>query len=406
MPSIRDRSQKQHAPKTENVALFWAYRSASLLMGYQPARAVTRLDGAIYCMRQAVQFAKSDSLGFSFWCHDLGTMFLHRYTHGVALSDLEESIHWFSEAVSGMSEHHPRRASQFNSLATVWGRKYERTLCQDDLERGFTYSKKAILSCRPQDADSLVYLNNLGNLYALRYKKTGHLPNIDTAIALTGQVVQLSAHQPEQKLRWISNLGTMLYWRYQRTANIMDQTESMEYAQQAVRQSLSSAPGHGAILRNLADIISHSGGDLDSQTQCLRYYLEASRCNSAPVRERLRSVMKAAECLISLTRLDEASYVLCKAVCLLSVMDLESLTRSDIQYTLRAFAGLATLSASAVLQAGKGGWLALTALERGRGIMASLHLSDRDRQGGWGGGVVYSKQRTSAQSRLNGAKSM
>lgn len=394
--------QPQHAIIDQDPVPLWAHRGNALATAYETTRDKAHLNEAIALVYRAVQATPQGSPVFSSWCYNIGTMLVRRSEHTGSMSDLEDSIHWSLQAVCRTSADHPRRASRLNSLATSWGRKYERTQCQTDLHQAFAYSTHAISSCYPQDADRLVYINNLANLYALGFKAMKHLPCIDAAIDLTQQVVQLAADQPERRVKWISNLGTMIYWRYQHTNDAKDYTRAMVYGQEAARQSPSSLPSHSIILSNLADLLAHDGGDMNSQKLSLRYYIEASKCVSATAEERLRAAMKAANSFISLTRWEEAGDILCKAIGLLYTMDFEFLSHSDIQYTFRDFSGLGALTASAFLQTERGVWMALMALESGRGIMADLHL--RNRNGDPVGELMCNHQYLPYQSESNRAQ--
>lgn len=358
----------------EEMASLLIHRGNMLATAHESTRDITQLDEAVSLVHRAIHSISEENDKFPSWCHNLGVILASRYEQTGAMQDLEDSIRWSSAAVIRTPKDHLRRASRCNGLATILGRRYERTHCPDDLKNAFIYSAHAISSCCLQDRDYLVHVHHLGYLYALGFQFTGCVEYIDAAIQLTKEVVQFSVGEPERRVRWIGNLGTMMYWKYQCTADVKDHADAVIYAQEAARESSKYPPSHPVIISNLADLLTHNYGNSESQRQSLEYYLEAWGCVSAPTRQRLGFALKAANHLILLTRWEEASDLLCKAVELLSSMNFQSLTHSDIQHILRESTGLATLTASVILQAGQGVLLALITIERGRGILAGLHM--------------------------------
>jgi hypothetical protein len=92
---------------------------------------------------------------------------------------------------------------------------------------------------------------------------------------------------------------------------------------------------------------------------------------------RIISGKGAVQNLIEEERWQDSAQVMERILQLLPQVALPTGSRSDLQHFLRTFAGVASLAASILLKAGEPPFIALQALERGRGVIASLMMDVR-----------------------------
>src|ERR1700751_2329692 len=155
--------------------------------------------------------------------------------------------------------------------------------------------------------------------------------------------------------------------------------EQLQRKKDAVDFTPKDHPDRAKCLNNLGNALQRrferTGAmeDLNGATSAME---EAVDILSAPPTVRIAAAINAAK-LLDLADAVRASRLLKIAVELLPAASPRALQRSDQQYTLSAFAGVASAAAATLLQAGGSALEALQLLELGRGVMSSLLLDMR-----------------------------
>lgn len=351
-------------------------RGNQLAQDFERTGNINVLDEAVvYAFHAFRNTSPYDEMGLS-RCHNLGTLLGRRYENTGAFQDLDYSILLMSIAAQSTPQDHPYRASRLISLATWLGRRYERNGQEEDFENALQHLSQAVGSVR-SPMDYPTYMMNIVNLLAWKFRWTGSTQLLNEAIDLTRQAMTTHYHELQCRADWLSNLGTLLHWRYQLTGNARDLDDAVYHARAAAQGISDIRPCQATLVSNLADLLVHDYQRVGHRDQAWNpsvHHLEVWKCANAPPRIRLRAALKTADSFISHELWKEASGLLCEAVEFLSSMSSRSLNHIDLQYFMREFAGLATLTASVVIQAHEDVLLALRMLELGRGIMLSLHL--------------------------------
>ncbi|KAK3938436.1 CHAT domain-containing protein [Diplogelasinospora grovesii] len=253
------------------------------------------------------------------------------------MEDLEQAIRRAQEAVALTHWRHPKRASYLNGLGNAWAWKYRRTKDPADICQAIFYLELAIDFSPPNLPDRLSWLSNLGTISSWRYEQTGALSDLEYAISRTEQAMKTMPDNHPNRALSHSSLGDLLCCRHDRTRRRLDIEGS------------------------------------------LRHYKSSWGFVNAPPVVRIKAAHKAGGILLSLDGWQESSELLQQAVHLLQSISAGNLQQQDQQHMLGEFAGLATLAASAALQAGRGPIHTLRLLELGRGVMAGLRFgSHRD----------------------------
>ncbi|KAK8219069.1 CHAT domain-containing protein, partial [Phyllosticta capitalensis] len=264
----------------------------------------------------------------------------------------------------------------------------------------------------------IVTLSSLGNLLDCRFEQTGSPQDLDSALtyreaavslayklkhhldsaAQTGTTcdsqiavgnaeagIQLACENEPQLAKLLGNLGACLAMRFECKNSKLDSTmadlhRAIEFSDTAVHFSLQDSDIRASLLLNLGNQLGvryrHTRLQEDSDRR-LKCYEQGWNCYNAAPSVRIRLAHTAATFLASQSRWDEASTFSDGAVGLLSAVSPRFLKTTDKQLMLRDWAGLATLSAAAALNAKKGAAHALELLELGRGVISSHLLETR-----------------------------
>ncbi|KAK3341902.1 CHAT domain-containing protein [Lasiosphaeria hispida] len=304
-----------------------------------------------------------------------------RYEKYGALADLENAISRYREAVqlSMTLCDRTNRPSCLSNLGNLLAKRYERTGNPADFDDATLCIKKAIAAVTaftPQNTPSCAaYRNSLGNLWAWKFRLTGNPEHIEFALSCLEQAVACPEASPQDRMSWRSNLATVGSWKYEQTQALEDLQYAIRQAKEALTEQPVEFSSRAIPLSCLADLLRcryHKTHEPIDIKECLRLYMECWNCRDAAPAVRISAAQKATNILSEFQHGAEASDLLDQAVYLLPGISSHGLCQQDQQYMLSEFSGLATLAASAALEAGKDPIHAIQLLELGRGVISSL----------------------------------
>ena len=407
-----------------NRAMCWNNLGNKLGRRYERTGDMADLKAAIQAARQAVKSTPQDHPGRAGYLNDLGNKLGRRYKRIGDIVDLEAAIQVTQQAVDFIPQDHPDRAGRLNNLGNKLGRRYERTGDMADLEAAIQAAQQAVHSTPQDHPDRAGSLSNLGNNLESRYERTGDIADLDAAIQAAQEAVDsMPKDHPDRAVCW-NNLGNNLESRYERTGDMADLEAAIQAAQQAVDSTPQDYPGRAGYLNNLGNKLGRwyerTGdiADLEAAIQAAqqavdsipqdhpdraghlynlgnklsrRYertgdmvdleksrdsFLHAWKCgNSIPFR-RIRAAALGVDVLGLLGSLESAAKLAQDAINLLPTVSKRSLQRSDQQYTVSYFSGLAASACSIFLRLGQPEQ-ALEILEKGRTTILSQLIGDR-----------------------------
>ncbi|KAI8959632.1 CHAT domain-containing protein [Daldinia sp. FL1419] len=308
---------------------------------------------------------------------NLGNWLGRRFERTGTMEDLEKAISLSSASVELTPARHLCRAARLTSLGNWLARRHERTGNLTDLQHAIGRIKEAMRVMPEDDCNQAVYLASLGNMLALLYKRTGVIDDISWAIFTVEHALASIPDSHPSRMNWLSNLGIMLTWKYGKTRILTDLQYAINCAREALYSMPINHPNRAAASSSLGDLLFYryeQDRAVESYNDCLACYKYSWACDNAPPVTRIRAAHKAAMILLEHQEWGQSSLLLTKAVYLLLSINRYCLDQRDQQNTLKEFAGLTTLAASATLLT-EGGFLkALRLLELGRGVISRLRL--------------------------------
>jgi len=222
-------------------------------------------------------------------------------------------------------------------------------------------------------------LNNLGNKLGLRYERTGDMADLEAAIQAAQQAVDSTPQDHPNWAMHLNNLGNKHGSRYERTGGMADLQAAIQAAQQAVDSTPQDHPNRAMYLSNLGNKLGRRyerTGDMADIEKSGDSFLRAWKCENSIPFLRIQAVARAVDVLGSLGSLESAAKTAQDAIDLLPTVSNRSLQRSDQQYAVSHFSGLAASACSILLRLNQSAQ-ALEILEKGRSTILNQLIGDR-----------------------------
>ena len=250
---------------------------------------------------------------------------------------------------------------------------YQQTRDIQDLQAVIVGVEAAIKAMPESHTDRAGWLDSLGDYLGSRYERTGNLQDLEAAITHGSAVVEATPEDHPDRARWLSNLGSRLSSRYQRTGNLEDLEAAIKHTKAAVEAAPENHPQRAAWLISLAHNLHERAAHIhvSDLEAAIAAFFSSWSIRTAPVLVRLIAALRAVKILTfnPLVRdLSRACSLLHDATHLIPQATLRSLDHEDQQYILGKLAGLASLTVSVSLEAGRSPLEALQLQELGRSI--------------------------------------
>ncbi|ONI76026.1 hypothetical protein ALI144C_35545 [Actinosynnema sp. ALI-1.44] len=342
--------------------------------------ALADLDAAVAAGRAAVAATPADHPDRPAMLSGLGIPLRARFERTGAMADLEEAIQAFRQAVRASPT---ANALQLTNLGTALRVRFERAGAPADLDEAVQTGRAALRVARA--ADRVRVQAELAGTLRVRYGRTGVPADLDAVITFLTDALATAPADDLDRPRLLSGLGAALHSRFGRTAELSDVDGSVSAFADAVAATRPDHPDQASMLTNLGialrDRFDHRAAR-DDRDAALVAFDRAARVRSAAPAERITAA-RAAAALAASTEPDRVADVLEIAVRLLPDLAPQRLRRSDQQYAIGQFSGLANDAAAVALSASGGSGderaaRALRLLEAGRAVLFSQALAARD----------------------------
>jgi tetratricopeptide (TPR) repeat protein len=347
---------------------------------YQRTGQVDDLNRAIHYFQQAVDVTPDHHPDQAARFQSLGIGLRDRYKRTGHVDDLDQVIQYLQQAINATPDNHPDRASRFKDLGTGLHDRYQRTGQVNDLDRAIQYYQQALDATPDNHPDRAGRFQSLGAGLANRYQRTDQVDDLNRAIQYFQQAINATPDNHLDQARWFQSLGTGLHDRYQRTSQVDDLDRAIQYYQQAIDATPDNDPDQATRFQSLGVGLHHryerTGHMSDLINSTEKFKVSFKHPFGFPA-TRINSGKRAVQNLIEEKKWGDSAQIMERILQLLPQVALPTGSRSDLQHFLRTFAGVASLAASILLKAGEPPFRALQALERGRGIIASLMMDAR-----------------------------
>ncbi|PVI00224.1 TPR-like protein [Periconia macrospinosa] len=384
-----------------------------LFCQYECTGNIANLEAAIRAAQQAVDLTPDDHPDRPGRLSSLGNHLEKRYRRTGNVADLREAIQIAQQAIDSTPDGHPDRVVHFNHLGNMLGRRYQQTDDMADLEAAIQAAQQAIdstpenhpdraarltnfgsdmadleaaiqaaqqaINLTPENhLDRPSHLTNLGSYLESRHERTGEMADLEAAIQVARQAVDLTpGNHPGPAA--MNNLGNVLARRYEKTRDMSDLEAAIHAAQQAVDSTPHNHPDRAMHLTNLGSRLEsrhERTGDIADLKKSGDSFLTAWKCETGIPFYRVQAAARCVDILALQEELGPAAELAVDAINLLPTISNRSLQRSDQQYVVSYFSGLAASACSVYLRLGLPEQ-ALEILERGRTVILSQLIGDR-----------------------------
>jgi len=355
------------------------YLGHILCRRYERTGRMQELEEAIRAAQQAVDSAPNNYLDWATSLVSLGNALALRYERTGQMQDLQEAIIAAQQVVDSTPNNHPNWAAYLNSLGRMFFYRYERTGQMQDLEEAIKAAQQVVDSIPNDHPDRAASLSNLGSKLSSRYERTGQMQDIEEAIKAAQQAVDSTPNNHPNRAAILNSLGSILRLLYEQTGQMQDLEEAIKATQQAIGSTPNDHPSRAGYLNNLVNLLRHRYEqtrrmqDLEDASSCV---LESWGVRDALPFHRVQAVAQGLRLLPQVGDVNSAAELARDVLDLLPAINKRFLDRSDQQFVMSTFAGIASASCAVMLQTQQTN-LALEFLERGRAVILGQVIGDR-----------------------------
>ncbi|WP_217441525.1 CHAT domain-containing tetratricopeptide repeat protein [Nocardia barduliensis] len=366
---------------------------AALKVRFDRAGMQSDLTDAIAFTRRAVDATATADPNRASRLTTLGVMLRHSFIRYAQHSDIDDAVSVHRQSVAATPLGHHNRGGHLSDLANSLSTRFERFGALADICDAVDAARAAVNTTSMDNPSRAAFLNNLATKLSTRFRRTGELSDLEEAVSVARQAVDADLTDRPGRL---ANLANALSYLYLQTGESADGEEAAEVGRRAVGSFAPDAPERAGALSNLGIHLrrkfeqTHLPADLDEAVDCGRKavaataqdnpirafrlsefgrslharfeqtqqkrdfddaadsFLEAVELRTAEPSVRIPAARSAAY-LVAQTDPGLAAKLLDRAVRLLTDASPRRLARSDGQYALGRYAGLAADAAALAL---------------------------------------------------------
>ncbi|MGW2081574.1 CHAT domain-containing protein [Streptomyces sp. NPDC001939] len=414
----------QTAPNAPDIqAVCLSALSNAVRLRFARTGALADINEAVDAACQAAQALPEDHPDQASMLNNFAIALKSRYARTGALADLNKSIDAARRGAAARFSDDPYRAASSTTLCSALQHRFKRLGTSEDLNAAVDAGRHAVDLVAHDNPSKKITLADLAGALYLRFEREGRPDDLDDAIDRSRQAVLPDDHP--QRAASLSNLSLGLQLRFERNGELDDLNEAIDFAHQALRTTPEADASHAVLQANLAAVLlrrarrtgtrRHIDEAIDvgrravanmphdhpnfatSSTNLGHALLLRSAAHDTDADEALAAFtsvthststtpsirIAAARFAAELASGPTAAELLEIAVRLLPEVAPRQLGRTDQQYALGGFAGLASDAAAAAL--GSDGTTpskeqqtrALQLLESGRAVLMSQALDTR-----------------------------
>ncbi|KAH7115654.1 CHAT domain-containing protein [Dactylonectria macrodidyma] len=346
---------------------------------YKRIGSMDDLNRAVEAADRALESTLPDHPDRAGQLNTLGSLLGTRFKRTGATEDLEEAIHVTRVAVESTPDDHPDQASRLDNLGNKLESRYERTGEMADLEEAISIARCAV-SLTPDDhPDQAGRLDNLGNKLESRYERTGAMIDLQEAIDMTRMAVESTPEEHLDRAGRLDNLGTKLESRYERTGEMADLEEAINIARCAVSLTPDDHPDQADRLNNLGTKLEsryERTGEMADLEEASLTLQDAWHCQTSIPFHRVQAGARCLKLLATQHKTDTAIDLGKNIIDLLPTVNTQLLDRSDQQFVVSTFSGVAADLCAFLLQSNQP-VDALQCLEKGRAVIIGQLMDAR-----------------------------
>ncbi|KAK6530390.1 hypothetical protein TWF694_003745 [Orbilia ellipsospora] len=313
--------------------------------------------------------------------HNLA-IFLHaRFERTGNLEDLQMAIRRAEEAVAQATVgEYLGKITILSALAGFLSARFHRTNDPKDLQIAIEKAEEVVAATPKTHSLRANRLGNLSLFLYVRFQHTNNLEDLQMSIKMAEEAAAAVSDDHQQSIVALANLSALLHARSSLSKDLEDLQAAIVKSEQALALTPHDHPNRASTLKNLAGAL-YNRFELTSEPsdfeRALSILQEATNLSHALPRYRILSAEQGVHLLAMKGMWAEAARMGETAVELLSLITPRQLKQQDQQHALSEFMGLASIAATAAIEAGESSYRVVQLLELGRGVITGLRFGMR-----------------------------
>jgi tetratricopeptide (TPR) repeat protein len=354
----------------------------ALATRFERTGAIGDLDEAITYLREAATLTPLDHPELRNCLSNAANALRTRFDRLGVQADLDEAVKDHRLALAATSPDSPDLPGRLSDLAAVLLTQFRRTEVPADLDEAISSLHRALFATPVDHPDRPGRLSNLAVALQIHFELTGSVAvtELDEAVASLETAVDSVKADDPSRVGYRFNLASALLARFDRKGARADLDAAITHLEAVTAATPADHPDQAGYLSGLGFALQRSGtaANLDKAAGCLE---RAASVSAAPPSVRIGAARMAAELTWRLHP-SRAAALLNQAALLLPTVAPRRQARTDQQFALGGFAGLAADAAALTLAdparpAGERAELALQLLETGRAVLIGQALQVR-----------------------------
>jgi tetratricopeptide (TPR) repeat protein len=335
--------------------------------------AMDDLNGHIMFSRQAIDATSIDDPERVTRLAGLAVGLRDRYARTGALGDLSEAIRIATMAFEQTQEGSDDWATHACNLSGYILTLYQRSGEQLDLDKAIALGRASVDATPIGNALRHIRLGNLTASLIARFDSTGSFEDLEECVKMGDEAKEAT---PEEHIEWparLHDLAAIMQRRYQMTEELEDLDEAIGLTQQALFALGPDHPQQADTMSLIALFFAKRFGETESPEDLQRtefFYRAALFQTQSPVVTRIEAGVKLISVCMVQQNMEQAYEDAKSVVDLIPQMAVRSLESSDKQDLLLKIGGVSSEAAGLALHLGEDPLVALSLLEKGRGIFA------------------------------------
>ncbi|KIL94080.1 hypothetical protein FAVG1_02642 [Fusarium avenaceum] len=332
------------------------------------------LDEAIKLAQKAVEATPTTDVEYFNFLQSLAACFGDRYDRTSAMADLDEAIRIMERVVNETPETNLTWLGFIYNLGGIYRTRYTRLGNASDLERAVDLAQETVDRCNVGNASRHLYLSRLATCLKTRYDRDRSIWDLEAAIKLEYEALEATTDDQVDFPGRLHQLGTSLSRKYTHTNDIADLNEAIGFSRRAVNAEDGTDRLRAESLYNVGYYLERRAELTDSdedQVEAIGFYREAILQTQSAVKTRIEAARRVVRLFMVHENWKQAYEVAEIAIDLMPQLILRSLQNADKEELLPGVSGLSSDAAGLALQLEKGPAMALSMLEKGRGMLAA-----------------------------------
>jgi tetratricopeptide (TPR) repeat protein len=366
-------TSSEESLSNDSTILF--YVTELLSIQYRKTGDLSNLDEAIATQRRAIEI-QPEAADFDF-APLLGWTLASRYRHSGDSGALDEAISLYRQALHRPPSEPEMQALCWSGLGWALQLRFERQGDPKVIEEAVSAHRQAVMLSPVSDFNHGIYWTNLGDALFARYAKNHSYETLADVIEAYRTALATTPVSHQERSDLLANLGRSLR-EQSPISGRKTLDESIAVFEEALETSANERPNRSEYALGLASALLsryRDTGIVDDLNRAKDVLREAAQATTGMPWLRLACYQQLGIVSARAGQWDEATTAFSAAVELLPLIVPVHLRRTDREYTLAQWPGLACDAAACVLRRGPATVeRALRLLEQGRGILVSHAL--------------------------------